>query len=121
MQVDASVAGDGLGECHLVGGLDELVGEMGGQGVLDPVAGHGGLCAERDEQVRFAGAGVADQTQRLPLLDPFALGEGVDHGGVDVGVGVEVEGPQGLLPGELGGLDPTLGPASCTVVTLGEQ
>ena len=43
------------------------------------------------------------------LLDPFALGEGVDHGGIDVGVGVEVEGPQGLLAGELGGLDPAFG------------
>ena len=37
-QVDAAVAGDGLGELPVVGGLDELVGELGGQGVADPVA-----------------------------------------------------------------------------------
>jgi hypothetical protein len=35
-QVDASVAGDGLGELFLVGGLDQFVDEFGGQGVLDP-------------------------------------------------------------------------------------
>jgi len=69
----------------------------------------------------LAGAGVPDQTQRLSLLDPFALGEGVDHGGIDVGVGVEVEGPQGLLAGELGGLDPAFGPASGAIVALGTE
>src|SRR6516162_11095974 len=41
-QVDAAVAVDGLGELPVVGGLHELVDELGGQGVADPVAGHGG-------------------------------------------------------------------------------
>ena len=73
------------------------------------------------EQMGLAGAGVPDEAEWLALLDPFALGEGVDHGGVDVGVGVEVKGSQGLLAGELGGLDSALGPASGAVVAFGEQ
>jgi len=63
-QVDAAVAVDGLGELPVIGGLDELVDELGGQGVADPVAGHGGLGAQGDEQVGLAGAAVADQAQR---------------------------------------------------------
>ena len=69
-QVDAAVAVDGLGELPVIGGLDELVDELGGQGVADPVAGHGGLGAQGDEQVGLAGAGVADQAQRMTGLDP---------------------------------------------------
>jgi hypothetical protein len=38
-QVDAAVAGDGLGQLLVVGGLDELVDELGRQGVADAVAG----------------------------------------------------------------------------------
>jgi hypothetical protein len=45
-----SVAGDGLGQDHLVGGFDEFVGEFAGQGVLHAVAGHRGFGAECDEQ-----------------------------------------------------------------------
>ncbi len=56
-----------------------------------------------------------------PFWTHSHLGEGVDHGGIDVGVGVEVEGPQGLLAGELGGLDPAFGPASGAIVALGKQ
>ena len=39
----------------------------------------------------LAGAGVPDQAQRLALLDPLALGQGVDDRGIDAGVGLEVE------------------------------
>lgn len=90
-KIDAAVAGDGLGQLLLVGGLYELVAQLRRQDVLDPVACHRGFGAEGDRQVGLAGAGVADQAERQALLDPFALGEGVDHGRVDVGVGVEVE------------------------------
>jgi hypothetical protein len=45
----------------------------------------------------------------------------VHHCGVDVAVGIEVEIAQGLLAGELGGLDPPFGPASGSIVPLGEQ
>ena len=38
-QVDAAVAGDGLGQDLLVGGLDQLVDQLRGKDVLDPVAG----------------------------------------------------------------------------------
>ena len=37
-QIDAAVAGDGPGQLLVVGGLDELVDQLGGQGVADPVA-----------------------------------------------------------------------------------
>jgi hypothetical protein len=102
----AAVAGDGLDKLLVVGGFDQLVDELCGQGVADPEPGHGGLGAQRDQQVRLAGAAVADQAQRQALLDPLAGGQGMDDGGIDIGVGVEVEAAQGLFPGEPGGLDP---------------
>jgi hypothetical protein len=43
--------------------------------------------------VGLAGAGVADEAERLALLDPFAAGEGVEGGRVDVRIRVEVERP----------------------------
>ncbi len=41
-QVDSAVAGDGLGQLLVVGGLDEFVDQFRGQGVADPVALLGG-------------------------------------------------------------------------------
>ena len=43
------------------------------------------------QEMGLAGAGVPDQAQRLALLDPLALGQGVDDRGIDAGVGLEVE------------------------------
>jgi hypothetical protein len=57
--------------------------------------------------VRFAGAGIADEAEGLAFPDPVAGGEGVDGGGVDVRVGVEVEIPEPLIPREAGGFDAT--------------
>jgi hypothetical protein len=100
-EVDAAVTGDGLGQLPPIGCIDQLRGER----VADAVALHGGLGAQRDQQVGLAGAGVADQTERLTPLDPFTAGEGMDGGCVDVRVGLEVESPQGLLPREARGLE----------------
>nr|WP_275412269.1 hypothetical protein [Actinoplanes teichomyceticus] len=47
--------------------MDKLVDEFGGQDVADSVAGHRGFGAQRDEQVRRAGAGVTDQAERQSL------------------------------------------------------
>ena len=47
-QIDPSVARDGLRQRLLVGGLDQLVGELAGQRVLDTEAGYRSLGAERD-------------------------------------------------------------------------
>src|SRR5262249_31590916 len=70
-QVDAAVAGDGLGELLVVGSFDELVDELGGQNVADPEPGHGGLGAQADEQVGFAGAGrEGDRLQHLRAVLP---------------------------------------------------
>jgi hypothetical protein len=71
--------------------FDQFVGELGGQRVLDTEAGCRSLGAERDQEMGLAGAGVPDQAQRLALLDPLALGQGVDDRGIDAGVGLEVE------------------------------
>jgi hypothetical protein len=69
----------------------------------------------------LAGARVADQAERLAFLDPVAGGQGVDGGRVDAQVGVEVEGPKGLVARKGGGLDPALGTPAGPVVALGHQ
>jgi hypothetical protein len=74
-----------------------------------------------NEQVGLAGARVTDQAQRLPGADPGGAGQGVDGGGVDVRVGVEVEVVEPLLPREAGGFDSTGGAPAGPVVALGEQ
>ena len=57
---------------------------------------------EGDEQVGLAGAGVADQAEWLPGLDPGAGGELMDDGGGDGGVGGEVELVDAFVAGEPG-------------------
>ncbi len=105
----------------LVGGLDQFVDELGGQGVADPVALLGGDGAKPDEQVRLAGAGVADQAQGFAVADPGAAGHGVDGRGGDVGVGVEVEVVQVLGAGEAGFFDAAGAAAPVAVVAFGQQ
>ena len=70
-----------------------------GRGQAEPIAEerHGGLGAQGDQEVGLPGSGVADKAEREPFPDPVAGGEGVDDGGVDAGVGVEVEGAQRFL------------------------
>jgi hypothetical protein len=55
-KIHSAVAGDRLGQLLVVGGLDQLVDQLGGKGVADPVAGHRGLGAKGDQQVRLAAA-----------------------------------------------------------------
>jgi hypothetical protein len=55
-EIDPTVAGDGLVEPLLVGGLDQLVHEFHGERVADSVALHSGFGAQGDEHVGFAGA-----------------------------------------------------------------
>lgn len=64
-----AVAGDGLGRLHLTGGVDQLVDQLGGQGVLVAEAGRRGFAAERDQQVRFAGSRVADEAIKVFRYD----------------------------------------------------
>ena len=54
-------------------------------------------------------------------MDPVAGREGVDGGGVDVRVRVEVEVSDPFVPREPGGLDPADGGASVAVVAFREQ
>jgi hypothetical protein len=74
-----------------VASTSSLVSLVAGQRVLDTEAGYRSLGAERDQEMGLASAGVPDQAQRLALLDPLALGQGVDDRGIDAGVGLEVE------------------------------
>src|SRR6266498_5182927 len=67
-QIHPAVPGDQLRELSFVGGLDQLVDQLGRQGVTDPVAGLGGQGAQRDQEVGLAGAGVPDQAQRVAGL-----------------------------------------------------
>ncbi|MDQ0771716.1 hypothetical protein QF026_000182 [Streptomyces aurantiacus] len=103
------------------GSLGQFIDELGGQHVADAEAVHGRLGAQGDQEVGLADAGVSAQAERLALLEPFAGGEGVDGGRVDAGVGVEVEHPQALDPGEGSGLDPAFGASAGPVVALGHQ
>nr|WP_277350029.1 hypothetical protein [Nonomuraea sp. FMUSA5-5] len=59
-QVDVAVAGDGLGQHLLIGGLDQLVDQLGRQDVLDLEPGRRRLGAQRDQQVRLARPRIAD-------------------------------------------------------------
>jgi hypothetical protein len=70
----------------VVGGLDELAVELGGQDAADPVAGDGGLGAQGDEQVGLAVVRVADEAERLPLADPLARGEVAEGLGGNAGL-----------------------------------
>lgn len=120
-KIDTAATGDRLRQLLLVGGFDELVDGLGGQHVADAEAVHRGFGAQLDRQAGLAGAGVADQAERLALLDLSAGGDGIDGGQVDVGIGVEVERPQALVTVEGGSLDPSFGPAASPVVTRGHQ
>ncbi|GIE92042.1 hypothetical protein Are01nite_85220 [Actinoplanes regularis] len=120
-EIHTAVTGDGLGELFVVGGFDQLVDEFGGQYVADPETGHGGLGAQRDEQVGLAGAGVPDQADRVPAADPVAGGQRVHGRGFDVLVGVEVEVLEPLAAREAGRLDASLGTAPVTVLAFGNE
>ncbi|VBA47311.1 hypothetical protein LAUMK13_05789 [Mycobacterium innocens] len=67
----------------VVGGLDELVDELGGGHVADPAALFAGGQAQSEEQVGLAGPGVAEQHQGLPGVDPGAAGQSGQLGGGD--------------------------------------
>jgi hypothetical protein len=60
-KINSAVAGNGFRQLSVVGGLHQLVGQLGGEHVLDPVALLCGVGAQSDEQVAFPDAGVADQ------------------------------------------------------------
>jgi len=105
----------------VVGRLDEFVHQLGGQRVADPVPCLRGRGAEPDQQVRFSGAGITDQAERVPGLDPGAGRELVDRRGVHRGVGLEIELLDALVAGEAGVVDAASGAALVPVVTLGHH
>src|SRR6266536_4092239 len=71
-QVQPAVAGDGLGQGALVGGLDQLVDQRRAGRVAHGAALLARGDARPDEQVGLAGARVAEQDQRLAVVDPGA-------------------------------------------------
>ena len=110
-----------LGELLVVGGLDELVDQLGGQHVAHSEPAEHGLGAQRDEQVALAGARVTDQAQRSSFADPFAGGQGVNDRGFDVGVGVKVEVLQQFLAREAGGFDAPVAASPVPVLAFGHH
>src|SRR5262249_14852112 len=94
-EVQAAVAADDAGQRPLVGGFDELVDQGGGGDVADPAALLAGGQAQADQQVGLAGAGVAEQHDRLALVQVGAGGQAGEDGRGDgrVGVGAEVGQP----------------------------
>ncbi len=84
-------------------------------------SGLGGDGAQGDEEMRLAGAGVAEQTQRVALSDPIADGQLVDGGGGHCLVGGVVEVLDAFGAGETGGVDPADGAAFGAVVALGHH
>jgi hypothetical protein len=74
-EVEAGVEGDDAGQGALVGGFDEFVDELGGRDVADPAALLAGGEPEADEQVGLAGAGVAEQDDRLAGVQVSVGGE----------------------------------------------
>ena len=104
----------------MAGGFGELAGQLGGGGVADPAALLAGGQPEADEQVGFAGAGVAEQHGRLAGVDPGTGGEGSelrcdagDHAGAEVS--------QPLDAGEAGFGDAAGAAAAGPVVDFGGQ
>ena len=59
-QVEAAVAADDPGQDSFVGGFDEFVDQLGGGGVADASSLFAGGQAQSDEEMTFAGAGIAE-------------------------------------------------------------
>ena len=74
-QVEPAVAADDAGQAPFVGGFDEFVDQLGGGDVADPAALFAGGQAETDEEMGFAGAGVAEQHDGFAGVEVAAGGE----------------------------------------------
>src|SRR3954451_3102885 len=77
--------------------------------------------AERDRQVRLAGAGRSEQDDVLLAGEEVELSELQDRGLLDRALKGEVELLQRLSGGEARGLDPALTAVAVTAVGLGLQ
>ena len=90
-QVESAVAGDEAAESSFVCGFGEFVDELGGSDVADAEALFAGGETEPDEEMRFAGARIAEQHDGVTGGDVAAGSECGDDGGFDGRSGVEVE------------------------------
>ena len=107
-QVESSVSCDDACEASFVGGFGEFVDELRGGGVADSASLFTGGDAESDEEVAFAGAGIAEQDDGFAGVEVVAGGERGDGCGVDGGVGVEVEIREAFVARETGFVDVAL-------------
>ena len=90
-QLGAGVAADDPGEFAAAVGFLQLVGEAGEGGEADAAALLAGADREAGGEHRLAGAALADEHDRLAVVDPGALGQGGDRGLGHLGVIVEAE------------------------------
>ena len=102
-------------------GVGEQRDPFGGGAERDAVAGQAGADAERDREVRLAGAGRAEQDDVLFAGEEVELAEVQDRGLLDRALEAEVELLQRLSGWEAGGLDPALAAVAVAAVGLGLQ
>ena len=103
-------------------GLGQRSDDVGEGREVDAAAGLHRLDAERHRQVRFAGAGRAEDMDDLVAVDELELGEGQDTVAVERGLEGEVEAGQRLDGGEPGHHQRRLdAPALAHGQLLGEQ
>jgi hypothetical protein len=104
-----------------VGGLDQFVHQLRGGDVADPAALFARGQAEGDEEVAFAGAGIAQQDDGLAGVHVGAGGQRGEGRGLDGGHRVDVELTQTFEPGELGFGDAAGASAFGPVVDLSSE
>ena len=118
-QIEPAVAGDQARERALVGGFGQFVHERGRRRVAHPQPALAGGHAEADQQVRLAGAAVAEQHDGLARGDPLAALQRGEHGRVDRGRRRQVEVGEVLEPWEAGLVDAAFTAARIAVVEFG--
>ena len=117
-QVESAVAGDEARQASFVGGFGEFVDELGGGDVADSESLFAGGETEPDEQMGFAGSGIAEQHDGVTGVDVAAGGEGGDlTAGSTVGAASRSKSPSRLMRGKLGVVDAP----GCVVVRCGRR
>ena len=120
-QIQASVAGHEARQAPLSAASTSSLTSCGGD-VADPAAAFAGRQPQPYERVGLAGAGVAEQHDRLAGVHVVPAGELSQDGGRDGGHGINVEVRQTFQSRELGAVDAP-GPAPFGAVhamTIGE-
>ena len=93
---DSAEPADAFAQLAFALGLGEGADDIGEGGEVDAAAGFDGFDAKRHGEMRFAGAGRAEEVDDLTAIDELELGEGEDALAVERGLEGEVEAGEGL-------------------------